>query len=382
MANKTWKQLYDEQNSGAEQSQMTQTTDVGSMQNVDVKALSQPSSVQNINPAGITQSFYTTPTTSENYESGRPVYEQSQALKDAAEALAAQQNAKPGEYQSQWGDKIQEMINSVLDRPAFSYDWAEDPMYQYYAQEYQRGGEMAMENAMAQSAQLTGGYGNSYAQQAGQQTYQRYMEELYDMLPQLRDAAYQMYQDEGNTLRANLSMLQGQEETEYGRYRDTVNDWRTDLDMIYQMYSDMSTEEYNRYVNDQAAWENDRDYWYQKAYNEQQQANWLEEFLYQKEYDAQQQANWEKQFNAQYGGSGSSGGSSGKRSSSGSSNNQNVKTQTITEMINNGAKVLSDDYLNEVAETLSQAPEFDAASQFSIYDTQNKLFNTDKKLKK
>lgn len=294
MSNKTWKQLYNEQTSGVNQSQSVPETDVGSAQNVDVKALSQPSAIQSINPAGITQSFYTTPTDSTNYESGKPVYEQSQALKDAAQALQQQQNAKPGEYQSQWGDKIQELITSALERPAFSYDWAADPMYQYYAQEYQRGGEMAMENAMAQGAQLTGGYGNSYAQQVGQQTYQQYMENLYDMLPELRNAAYQMYQAEGDALRANLAMLQTQEGTEYGRYRDTVNDWRADLDMIYQMYSNMSAEEYNRYINDRNAWEQDRQYWYQKA------------------YDAQQQANWEKQFNAQYGEK-TSGGGSGKK---------------------------------------------------------------------
>ena len=292
-ATKTWKQLYNEQNTGAKQAQPTPTTDVGSAPKVDVAALSKPSAVQSINPAGITQSYYTTPTNSSNYESGRPVYQQSQALKDAAAAFQQQQNAKPGEYQSQWGDKIQEMINGALNRPAFSYDWSEDPMYQFYAEQYQRNAEMAMDNAMAQSAQLTGGYGNSYAQQVGQQTYQQTMEDLYGMLPELRDAAYQMYQDEGDTMRQNLAMLQGQDETDYGRYRDTVGDWRADLDMIYQMYGDMSDDEYNRYINDQNAWETDRAYWYQKAYDEQQQAN------------------WEREFAAKYGGGSSGGGGGG-----------------------------------------------------------------------
>ena len=135
-----------------------------------------------------------------------------------------------------------------------------------------------MQDAMAKSAALTGGFGNSYAQQAGQQAYQNYMEQLYDQLPELRNAAYQMYEAEGNRLRDNLSMLQQQDERDYGRYRDDVGDWRSDVDMMYNMYSLMSEQEYNRYLNDQAAWEADRNYWYQKAYDEQQQRNWLAEF--------------------------------------------------------------------------------------------------------
>ena len=286
---KTWEQLYENPN-GAVQAAQPVNTDVGSMQK-------NQSILQTVDPGKITQSFYQTPTNSGNYESGRPVYTQSQAVQNAANAYQQQLSQKPGEYQSQYGDTIQEMINQALNRPAFSYDFASDPMYQQYAQQYQRGGQMAMENAMAESAALSGGYGNSYAQQVGQQTYQGWMENLYNELPELRNAAYQLYEAEGNKLRQNLAMLQGQDESEYGRYRDTVNDWRSDVDMLYQVYGDMSNAEYNRYINDQAAWEADRAYWYQKAYDEQQQRNWEREFL------------------AKYG-DGSSSGGGGRRSSS------------------------------------------------------------------
>lgn len=277
---KTWEQLYGEAQGaqqaksaqGAQQAQpqLQTQTDVGTVQ---VKA----PETKTVNPAGITQSFYT-PTTSENYETGRPVYAQSEAVQNAANQLGEAMNQKPAEYQGQWGDQIQNLINQALNRPAFSYDFAADPMYQQYAQQYQRGGQMAMQNAMAQGAALTGGFGNSYAQQAGQQAYQNYMEQLYDQLPELRKAAYQMYEAEGNQLRDNLSMLQQQDESDYGRYRDEVGDWRSDIDMLHNMYSMMSEQEYNHYLNDQAAWEADRNYWYQKAYDAQQQRNWLAEF--------------------------------------------------------------------------------------------------------
>ena len=267
-----WKKIMEgtEDGTGALQASTT-------AQQVDVnKALPDPS--------GITQSYYKAPATSEDFDAQtRPVYEQSQAVKDAGNMLTQAQANKPGEYKSQYGDQIQGMIDNILNREKFSYDYAADPMYQQYAQQYQRGGQMAMKNAMAESAALTGGYGNSYAQQVGQQTYQQYMENLAGKIPELRDAAYNMYQAEGNAMRDNLGMLQGQDELDYGRYRDLVGDWRNDIDMLYNMYNLMSQEEYNRYLNDAAAWEQDRAYWYQQA------------------YDALQQANWEKQFNAQYG---------------------------------------------------------------------------------
>ena len=240
---------------------------------------------QAVNPAGITQSYYTQPSTADNYDQNKPIYTQSDALLAAGLAVAEAEQNKPGAYQSSYGDRINGMIDDILNRPNFQYDPSADPLYQQYAQQYQRNGELAMQDAMAQTSALTGGYGNTYAQLAGQQGYQRYMEDLNAMLPQLQQAAYQMYQDEGNTMYNNLGMLQNADQVDYGRYRDTVGDWRSDLDYLYGKYNNMSQEEYNRYLNDRQSWENDRDYWYQQA---QDQKNWdwmREQFEYQKQQD-------------------------------------------------------------------------------------------------
>lgn len=269
MANTDWKELLAMQqrvnggNTAAQQPTAVQQPAQPAAQKTDVKSLS-----STINPAGITQSFYKKPTNMNNYESGRPVYTQSQAVTDAANALQQQQAAKPGEYVSTWNDTIQSLINEAMNRPKFQYDFSEDPIYQMYADKYQLQGQQAMKGAMGESAALTGGYGNSYAQQAGQQAYQNYMLGLNDIIPTLRDQAYQQYQDEGDRLYQNLNMLQTEEDREYGRYRDTVSDWRDELNFIYTMYTDMSTAEYNRYLNDRQAWETDRDYWMTKEYNE------------------------------------------------------------------------------------------------------------------
>lgn len=217
-----------------------------------------------INPAGITQSYYTQPTNATNYDVNKPVYTASEAVQMAGQAVADHEANKPAAYQSAYGDQIQSMIDKIMNREQFSYDYASDPLYRQYAQQYQRGGQLAMKDAMAESAALTGGYGNSYAQQVGQQTYQRYMEDLSAMIPQLQQAAYDMYRDQGDTMRANLGMLQGADEIDYGRYRDDVGDYQAMLDYLYGKYSDMSQQEYNRYLNDVGSWEADRAYWYQR----------------------------------------------------------------------------------------------------------------------
>jgi len=74
-----------------------------------------------------------------------------------------------------------------------------------------------------------------------------------------------MYQNEGDTMRANLGMLQGADEIDYGRYRDTMGDYQQMLNYLYGKYMDMSDQEYQRYMNDMAMWDTDRTYWHNRA---------------------------------------------------------------------------------------------------------------------
>lgn len=215
-------------------------------------------------PSKITQSYYTSKSAGNNYESNQPVYTQSDAVKQAASELATKEAAKPTEYKSQYGDQIQALLNQALNRPAFNYDFSKDPMYNMYAEKYQQQGKQASKSAIGAASALTGGYANSYAQTAGQQAYQQYMTGLNDVLPELRNAAYQQYSDQGTQMQNNLSMLQGQESLDYNRYRDTVTDYMTELDYFRQKYQDMTEAEYQRYLNDVSLWESDRSYYYQK----------------------------------------------------------------------------------------------------------------------
>ena len=74
----------------------------------------------------------------------------------------------PDSYDSQY----QALYQQMAQREPFSYDPDTDPVYQSLAAQYQTQGQQAMTDTMAQAAGLTGGYGSSYAQSAGQQAYQ------------------------------------------------------------------------------------------------------------------------------------------------------------------------------------------------------------------
>lgn len=97
--------------------------------------------------------------------------------------------------------ELERLYAAITGRPAFSYDPASDPVYNSYAQSYQRRGRLAMRNTMGQAAALTGGYGSSYAQSVGQQQYDSYLQSLGETLPELYGMAWQRYNAEGDALK-------------------------------------------------------------------------------------------------------------------------------------------------------------------------------------
>ena len=236
------------------------------------------------------------------YENSRPKYNQSQDVTDAWNKVKELEGSKPADYVSKYGDQIQALLDKILNRDPFKYDFNADPMYQMYKDRYLQQGRMAMQDTMGDAAALTGGYGNSYAATAGQQAYQSYLQGLNDRIPGLRDFAYNAWLNEGDRMRSNLSTLQGLDESDYARYRDTVGDYKDELNYYYNRFGDMSDREYNRYLNDASAWEKDRDYWFNKW-------QWEQDFNYKTAMDAAAAA-------AASLGSGRRGGSPGKGATS------------------------------------------------------------------
>lgn len=132
------------------------------------------------------------------------------------------QMAQPGGYRSPWQSQLDDTMNRIMNREKFSYDLNGDALWKQYKDQYTTGGKMAMMDTMGQAAQLTGGYGNSYAQGVGQQAYQGYMQGLTDKIPELYQLALDQYDREGSKMLQDYSMLQDREDTDYGRYQDQM----------------------------------------------------------------------------------------------------------------------------------------------------------------
>lgn len=137
-----------------------------------------------------------------------------------------------GGYGSQYGSRIDAMLDAVLNRGPFSYNKDEDPLYQQYKESYTRAGNRAMQDTLAQVSARTGGLASSYGTSASQQTYNNYMAQLADKVPELYQMAYDMYLDEIAQKRADLDMLMGVDNMYYDRYRDDVADqqWQQQFD--------------------------------------------------------------------------------------------------------------------------------------------------------
>lgn len=143
--------------------------------------------------------------------------------------------AKP--IQSQTDPRINQLLNQILSREDFSYDVANDPLYQQYAQMYQREGDRAMKETLAEAASGAGGM-NTYAITAAQQANSYYNSQLNDKIPELYQLAYQMYLQDKDSMVQDLGLLQGMDETQYSRYRDTMSDYYNDRNFAYGIYRD------------------------------------------------------------------------------------------------------------------------------------------------
>ena len=127
-----------------------------------------------------------------------------------------------GGYVNPYAGQIQELYQNISNRQPFQYDVDSDAMYQALKDQYITGGKLAMMDTMGQAAQLTGGYGNSYAQGVGQQAYQGYLQGLNDQLPDLYNMALQNYIQTGDAMLQEYGMLQDMAADDYGKYQDQM----------------------------------------------------------------------------------------------------------------------------------------------------------------
>ena len=176
-------------------------------------------------------------------------YQASESVNAAQQYLQNVISGKPGDYQSQYKGQLESLYNQVMNRDPFQFDLNGDVLYNQYKDQYTQMGQQAMMDTMGQAATLTGGYGNSYAQTAGQQAYQQYLTQLNDIVPDLYKMAYDRYNQEGTDIQNKQSLTQGLEDSEYGKYRDTVADWNAERDHASDEYWNQYNADYSNYAN-------------------------------------------------------------------------------------------------------------------------------------
>ena len=232
-------------------------------------------------------------------------YQESDTVKQAEAMLNEQLAQKPGEYQSAWQTQLNDAINKILNREKFSYDLNGDALYQQYKDKYIQQGKMAMMDTMGQAQAMTGGYGNSYAQTAGQQAYHGYLQELNDIVPELYQMAYDQYNQEGQDMYTQAALMAQQEDRDYGRYQDAMNAWQAERDYLAGRYDSERNYDYGMYTDKRdfgyGSYIDDRNYKYQQDRDAIDDERWQSEFEEAKrQYDEQmgitrEQWEWEKE---------------------------------------------------------------------------------------
>lgn len=203
----------------------------------------------------------------------RKKWEESEALRKQQAALEAYKATKPGEYSSPNQQLSEEALKNWQNYKPFNFDINRDALYNQYKNNYMTQGKLAMQDTIGQAAALTGGYGNSYANTAGNQAYQGYLTKLNEVVPALQDAAYNRYLQGKNNAYNNWQALQSKEAQDYSRYMDSVNQFNAEYDRLYNEYQNAYNREYSQFQYD-------------------------DQMGYQQYQDALAQENWQKQFDA------------------------------------------------------------------------------------
>lgn len=205
-------------------------------------------------------------------------YTPSESVTEAQQRLQQVMAGRPAGYNSKYGAALDGILAQIQNPSGYSYSFANDPLFNYYADMYTQKGKQASMDAMGQAAGLTGGYGNSYAQAAGNQAYNNWLTGLFDKGMELQNAGYQRYSDQRTDTYNQLAALQGADDTGYSRYRDEVGDFEADRSYYTDRADTEADRDYDRFLQNreywtgQAAAEN-ADWWAAQEFNEQMRGN-------------------------------------------------------------------------------------------------------------
>lgn len=177
-------------------------------------------------------------------------------------------------YTNQWGDKQQALLEQMTNRDPFEWSKESDPLWSSYKKSYLREGDRATQNAVASAAAASGGMPSSYAVTAGTQAGDYYATKLNDVLPTLRANAYDEYLNEYQQYVNNLNAINNQEQLEYQKYLNELNQYNTDRSFAYNDYQT----QYNMLQNALSNLQGQQQSEYDQAYKTQQYIDALEQY--------------------------------------------------------------------------------------------------------
>jgi len=154
-------------------------------------------------------------------------------------------------YTNPYASQQNVLLAKLTDRQPFSYDVDSDPAYSAYKKEYNREGQRAAANALAQSAAATAGIPSSYAVTAASQAGDYYAAQLADKVPELYKAAYQRYLDEAGLTREDLESVNQLQQLDYDAYLTRLEQYNKDRAFAYEDYADR----YDRILQNLAAYQ-------------------------------------------------------------------------------------------------------------------------------
>ena len=111
-----------------------------------------------------------------------------------------------------------------------------------------------MADTLGKTTALTGGYGNSWAHTAAQESYQGYMQALTDKIPQLYQLAQEQYDRQTQALNDRYREYLSREQADRESFDDAFDRWLKELDILQDQALAVSKEDYDRYEADRK-WE-------------------------------------------------------------------------------------------------------------------------------
>lgn len=180
-----------------------------------------------------------------------------------------QKNNTNQQYQSNYQNRINDLYNALQQQQTADITGLQSQTNK----DYQQSAMKAANDTARVMNNLSGGYNNPSVKAVADQMYNQAMLNRDDALPGLLNLGAQQAADKRADYYNQLQALQNQDNTEYGRYRDTVADRQAEIQRAQDFYLNQSNFDRSNFENDrsfnQSVYENEIENAY-NAYNDYQ----------------------------------------------------------------------------------------------------------------